>query len=162
MGVHWSVMLDIYIDADGCPVKDEILRVATRHSLVTTFVANTGMRLPRHESIRLEVVGEGADAADDWIAEHVRAGDIVITADMPLADRCVKRGATVVQPRGRELTSETMGEALASRDLMTDLRSTGMVTKGPPPFAKKDRSNFLQALERVVQRLRRSRASGSS
>ena len=151
-------MLDVYVDADGCPVKDEVLRVATRYGLTTTFVANTGLSLPRRDTVRLVVVGNASDAADDWIAEHVEPDDIVVTTDIPLAARCLERGAHVLEPRGRELTADSIGGILASRDLMADLRGAGMVTGGPPPFAKKDRSQFLQHLDRIVQRLRRGRA----
>lgn len=150
-------MLEIYIDADGCPVKDEVLRVATRYGLPTTFVANMGLTLPRRDSVRLVVVDDAADAADDWIAEHVAEADIVITADIPLAARCIAKRAHVLGPRGRELTDDTIGQVLASRDLMEELRGTGMVTGGPRPFEKKDRSLFLQALDRIIQRVRRGR-----
>lgn len=150
-------MLDIFVDADGCPVKDEILRVATRYELKTTFVANVGLTLPKHEQIQLVVVGAGADVADDWIAEHVAEHDIVVTTDIPLADRCIKRDAHVIDTRGREFTKDSIGAALASRDLMEELRGTGMQTGGPKPFAKKDRSEFLQSLDRVIQRVKRRR-----
>ena len=150
-------MLDLYVDADGCPVKEEILRVAGRCELTTTFVANTGLLLPRRDSVRLVVVGSGADVADDWIAEHVGEKDIVITTDVPLAARCIAKGAAVLDSRGREWTEDSIGQALASRDLMADLRGAGMVTGGPRAFEKKDRSAFLQALDRVIQRLRRAR-----
>ena len=149
-------MLNIYIDADGCPVKDEVLRVATRHKLITTFVANNGMTLPKHESIRLVVVGEGADAADDWIAEHVEAGDIAVTTDIPLAARCIKKGARVLRPQGGELDEATIGSAKASRDLKAELRGAGVDTGGPPPFSKKDRSKFLQDLDKLVQQIKRA------
>lgn len=148
-------MLDIYVDADGCPVKDEVLRVAKRYELKTTFVANVGLTLPRSDRVRTVVVGAGADEADDWIAEHVTEHDIVITTDIPLADRCVKRDAHVIDTRGREFTKDSIGAALASRDLMTELRGAGMVTSGPRPFEKKDRSAFLQSLDRVIQRVKR-------
>lgn len=148
-------MLHIYVDADGCPVRDEILRVAKRCGLKTTFVANTGLTLPNREDVRLVVVSAGADVADDWIAERVEPDDIVITTDIPLADRCIKQGAHVLDARGRELTDDDIGQALASRDLMEHLRGTGMMTGGPRPFAPKDRSQFLQGLDRIVQRLRR-------
>lgn len=148
-------MLDIYVDADGCAVKDEVVRVGTRYGLTMTFVANTGLTLPDKDSVRLVVVGRGSDAADDWIAENVTTGDIAITADIPLAARCIEKGALVLDPRGRELTTEGIGQALASRDLMADLRGAGMVTGGPRPFENKDRSQFLQQLDRVIQRERR-------
>ncbi len=150
-------MLAIYVDADGCPVKDEVLKVATRYELTTTFVANTGLTLPQRDSVRLVVVSSGADVADDWIAEHAEEGDIVVTTDIPLAARCLAKNANVLDPRGRELTPDDIGQALASRDLMENLRGAGVVTGGPRPFEKKNRSNFLQALDRVIQRLRRRR-----
>lgn len=150
-------MLAIYVDADGCPVKDEVLRVAARYELSTTFVANMGLTLPQRPSVQLVVVGRGADAADDWIAEHAETDDIVVTADIPLAGRCLEKGARVLDPRGRETTPDDIGEALASRELMEELRGAGVITGGPPPFQKKDRSAFLQALDRVVQRIRQRR-----
>jgi len=150
-------MLDIYVDADGCPVKDEVLRVATRCELTTTFVANSGLWLPQRDSVRLVVVDDAADAADDWIAEHASEDDIVVTTDIPLAARCVARGAHVLDTRGREWTRDSIGEAVASRDLMADLRGAGMVTGGPRPFEKKDRSQFLQRLDTIIQRVRRKR-----
>lgn len=148
-------MLDLYVDADGCPVKDEVLRVARRYKLMATFVANAGLTLPRDDLVRAVVVGAGADEADDWIAEHVSAHDIVVTTDIPLADRCVKRDAHVLDFRGREFTKDSIGAALASRDLMAELRGAGVVTSGPKPFEKKDRSAFLQSLDRVIQRVKR-------
>ncbi len=150
-------MLEIYVDADGCPVKDEVLRVATRYGLTTTFVANTGLWLPQRDSVRLVVVDDAADAADDWIADHVAEEDVVVTADIPLAARCLEQGARVLDPRGRELTNDGIGAVLASRDLMASLRGAGMVTGGPRPFEKKDRSEFLQRLDGMVQRARRGR-----
>ena len=150
-------MLDIYVDADGCPVKDEVLRVAERYGLTTTFVANMGLTLPQRDTVRLVVVSSGADAADDWIAEHVEEADVVITADIPLADRCLKRSATVLDPRGREMTDDDIGTAMAKRALLEELRGAGAMTGGPRPFEKKDRSQFLQSLDRVIQKLRRNR-----
>lgn len=149
-------MLDIFVDADGCPVKDEVLRVAARCGLTTTFVANMGLTLPQRESVRLVVVGSGADVADDWIAEHVEHGDIAITADIPLAGRCLEKGAVVLDPRGREMRDDDIGAALAQRELLAELRGAGMITGGPRPFEQKDRSQFLQSLDRVIQKLRRS------
>lgn len=150
-------MLELYVDADGCPVKDEVLRVATRYGLTTTFVANSGLWLPKRDSIRLVVVDDAADAADDWIAEHAADDDVVITADIPLAARSLKKRAHVLDPRGREWTKDGIGQALASRELMSELRGAGMVTGGPRPFEKKDRSQFLQQLDAIIQRVKRGR-----
>lgn len=149
-------MLAIYIDADGCPVKEEVYRAANKHRLDVFVVCNSFMRVPRNERIRLVVVDSGPDVADDWIAGHVQAGDIVITADIPLADRCLKEGARVLDTRGREFTTDSIGDALATRDLMDHLRMIGAASGGPPPFAKKDQSQFSSKLHQVIQSLRRS------
>ncbi|TBW34532.1 YaiI/YqxD family protein [Siculibacillus lacustris] len=144
--------VEIFVDADACPVKDEIFRVAGRLGLISHVVANTWMRLPEDPNIRRVVVGEGPDVADDWIAERVGPGCVVVTTDVPLADRCVKAGARVVTPTGRILDAGSIGMALATRDLLDDLRSAGAVTSGPRPCAAKDRQAFLQALDREVRR----------
>ena len=144
----------IYIDADGCPVKDEVYRVAKRYSLEVTLVANSRMRVPDKTWIALEVVGDGPDVADDWIVEHVEPGDIVVTADIPLASRCLSEGAHVVGPTGRSFTEDNIGGAVATRDLLSDLRSAGEITGGPPPLTKRDRSYFLQQLDDVIQSIR--------
>jgi uncharacterized protein YaiI (UPF0178 family) len=136
-------------------MKNEVYRVAGRYGLEVTLVANSWMQVPRHPGIRLEVVKDGFDAADDWIVEHVQVDDIVITADIPLADRCVKAGAHVIGTTGRRFTEENIGTALATRDLMSDLRSIGEMTGGPPPMQKRDRSQFLQTLDQVIQSIRR-------
>src|SRR6478672_11692639 len=146
----------IYVDADACPVKDEIYRVAARHTVPVTVVANGFIRVPQDPLIERVAAGAGMDAADNWIAERAGAGDIVITADVPLADRCVKAGAAVIAPNGKAFTSDTIGMALATRNLMTDLRSAGATTGGPRPFGPKDRSAFLSALDVAVNRLKRS------
>jgi hypothetical protein len=146
----------IYVDADACPVKDEIYRVAGRHALPVTVVANGFIRVPQDALIERVAAGTGMDAADNWIAERVGAGDIVITADVPLADRCVKAGATVIAPNGRPFSDDSMGMTLAVRNLMHDLRSAGEVTRGPKPFAAKDRSTFLSALDEAIRRLQRA------
>lgn len=148
-------MLHIFVDADACPVKEEIYRVSRRYGLVVTVVANSWMRVPGGERVRLQVVGDDLDAADDWIAGEVEEGDIVITADVPLASRCLDRGAAVIGPGGRPFTADTIGEALAVRNLLAGLRETGEVSGGPPPFSKKDRSSFLQRLDEAVQAIRR-------
>lgn len=145
----------IVVDADGCPVKDEVAKVAKRLNLPVIFVANRSMRIPQGKGFRLEVVPELFDAADDWIAENCDARTVVVCGDIPLASRCVAAGANVVDPRGRILDEESVGEALARRDLSTHLRDLGLPTKGPAPFTPRDRSSFLQAMDRVLQPLLR-------
>jgi uncharacterized protein len=146
----------IYIDADACPVKAEVSRVAARYMLNVIYVSNSWMRIPDEgEREKLVVVGDNPDEADDYIAEHAVENDIVVTADIPLADRCVKAGARVIAPNGRLFTDENIGEVLASRNLMSELRETGLMTGGPPPFGKKDRSQFLQSLDTVIQGIKR-------
>jgi uncharacterized protein YaiI (UPF0178 family) len=146
----------IYIDADACPVKDEAYRVAARHRLPVTVVAVGYIRVPEDPLIERVAVGAGPDAADDWIAARAGAWDIVITADIPLADRCVKAGATVIGPNGRPFTEQAIGMTLAVRNLMHDLRSAGEVTGGPRPFSPRDRSAFLSALDQAIRRLQRA------
>ena len=148
-------MLDIYVDADGCPVKNEVYRVAERYGLQVYLVANAWMRVPSRDYIELVLVDAGLDVADDWIAEHVAEGDIVVTADIPLADRCIKRGARVLSPRGRVFSEESIGSALATRDLLSYLREVGTITGGPAPFEKRDRSQFLQRLDEIIQAIQR-------
>lgn len=155
-------MLHIYIDADACPVKDEVYRVAARYGLSVTLVANSWMRTPREDWLRLEVVAEGADAADDWIVERVEAEDIVITADIPLAARCLKAGARALGTTGRPFTEDNIGHVLATRDLMTELRDVGAKTSGPPPLRKQDRSLFLQQLDQMIQAIRRANPEAAS
>jgi len=148
----------VYVDADACPVKAEVARVAERHGLAVTYVANAWMQSPRAPRVRMQVVTGAFDAADDWIAGQVRDSDIVITADIPLASRCLKAGARVLGPSGRRFTDDNIGDALATRAIMTDLRAYG-VGGGPPPFGPRDRSRFLDALELVVRDARRQRAA---
>lgn len=148
-------MLHIYIDADACPVKQEVYRVAKRYGLKVTLAAGACMRIPDDETVSLEVVGQGMDAADDWIVEQVEADDIVITADIPLAARCVAKGASVLGPSGKPFTDDNIGEALATRNLLTELRGFGEITGGPPPFDSRNRSRFLQALDEMVNSIRR-------
>lgn len=148
-------MLHVYIDADACPVKQEVYRVAERYQLPVTLVANSWMRTPAEPRISLVVVGDAPDEADDWIAEHVEALDIVITADIPLASRCIEAGARVIGNNGKPFTSANIGQAVATRDLMSDLREAGEVTGGPPPLTKRDRSRFLQQLDQVIHAVRR-------
>ncbi len=150
-------MVQIYVDADACPVKQEVYRVARRHSLRVTLVAASRMRLPDDTSVTLEVVGQGMDVADDWIFEHVAEDDIVITGDIPLAARCVKKGACVLGFTGRPFTPDNIGSAVAVRDLLTHLREAGEITGGPPPFAPRDRSRFLQGLEETIRIIQRRR-----
>ena len=148
--------ITIYVDADACPVKAEIYRVAERHNVKLIVVANAFMAVPRDPMIERVVVPAGPDVADDWIAERATAGDVVITADLPLADRCVKAGASVLASDGRAFTASNMGSILATRNLMTDLRSAGETTRGPKPFSPKDRSAFLSALDLALVRLKRA------
>jgi uncharacterized protein YaiI (UPF0178 family) len=145
----------IFVDADACPVKNQIYRVAERYGIKVYVVANSFMNVPRSGLIERVIVSEGPDIADDWIAQRVGASDIVITADIPLAGRCVKNGATVLSPTGRLFDNDAIGLAVATRDLMTDLRSAGAVTRGPPPLSRQDISKFLQALDLAVTRIRR-------
>lgn len=149
----------IYVDADACPVKDEVYKVAERHHLPVTVVAGGFIRVPQHPLIERVAAGSGMDAADDWIAERIKPGDIVITADIPLASRCVKAGATAIAPNGKPFTEESIGMTLAVRNLMTDLRSTGEITGGPRAFSPRDRSTFLSALDSAIRRIARRRAA---
>jgi uncharacterized protein YaiI (UPF0178 family) len=153
-----STTTRIYIDADACPVKDEIYRVAARHGLPISVVAGQFIRVPQDPMIERIAAGSGMDAADDWIAERASAGDIVITADIPLASRCVKAGAEVIAPNGKPFTEQSIGMTLAVRNLMTDLRSSGEVTGGPRSFSPRDRSTFLSALDQTIRRIQRRRA----
>ena len=146
----------IYIDADACPVKDEIYKVAARHGVKTFVVANSFIFTPRDSLIERIIVPEGPDVADNWIAERVSRGSIVITADIPLAARCVKAGADVIAPNGKAHTESSIGMALATRNLMQDLREQGAVTGGPRPFSRQDRSAFLAALDLAIVRLKRA------
>jgi len=140
----------IFVDADGCPVKDEVYRVAERWGLGVKLVSNTWMRTPGQAWVELVVVDDGFDAADDWIVEHAAEHDVVVTADIPLASRCLKKGASVLGPKGREFTEDSIGGALAGREASSFLREMGVVTVGPAPFTKRDRSRFLQELDRLA------------
>jgi uncharacterized protein len=156
-----SKSITLYIDADACPVKQEIYRVAERHALKgvalkVLVVSNSPIAVPRDEFVEHVVVGSGMDEADNWIAERAGAGDIVITADVPLASRCVKSGADVLAPNGRAFTKDSIGMTLATRNLMDSLRSAGAVTGGPKPFAPRDRSAFLSTLDQAIVRLVRA------
>jgi uncharacterized protein len=147
---------EIYVDADACPVKDEAVRVAERHEAVIHFVSNAWMRLPEGPLIRRVVVEEGPDAADDWIAEHIGATDIAVTADIPLASRCLKKGAQAIGSTGKPFTEASIGMALAMRDLSAHLRETGESKGYNASFTRKDRSRFLEALEMAMQRALRA------
>ncbi|GAB6058064.1 YaiI/YqxD family protein [Desulfonatronum parangueonense] len=148
-------MLHIFVDADSCPVKEEVYRVADRYQLCVTLVANSWMRIPSERRIVLEVVAEGLDAADDWIVDHVNAHDIVVTTDIPLAGRCLKKGAQAIRPTGKPFTEDNIGMAVATRDLLSELRGSGEMIGGPPPLKKQDRSRFLQQLDEMIQKIRR-------
>ncbi len=148
-------MLHIFVDADACPVKPEVYRVASRYSLDVTLVSNSWMRVPNEQWITLEVVADGFDATDDWIVTHVQPHDIVVTADIPLASRCLKEGARVIGTTGKPFTENNIGNVVATRDLLSALRGAGEITGGPPPLKKSDRSRFLQQLDEVIQAIRR-------
>lgn len=148
--------IQILVDADACPVKEEIYKVAARHGLRVIVVANAPISVPRDPLVERVVVGQGLDVADDWIAGRARPGAVVVTADVPLAARCVKAGASVIAPNGKPFSEQSIGMALATRNLMDQLRSAGAVTGGPAPFAPRDRSAFLQALDLAVVRLKRA------
>ena len=152
-------MLTIFVDADACPVKDEVYKVAKRVQARVVLVANQWMRVPREDWIELVVVKEagGLDDADHLIVELARANDIIVTDDIILASRCLEKGARSLSPRGRIFSPENIGEALATRELMADLREAGTVTGGPAPFEKRDRSNFLQQLDQMIQQVRRKK-----
>ena len=149
--------MPIYIDADACPVKDEVYRVARRYAIKVFVVANAPIRVPNDDNIELVVVRGGFDAADDRIAESVATGDIVITTDIPLADRCIRAGARVLSPKGVEFTEDAIGDALATRALLEMLRQSGEFGGGPAPFAKADRSRFLGKLDELIHAIRRER-----
>ncbi|WP_211563399.1 YaiI/YqxD family protein [Magnetovibrio blakemorei] len=147
--------MTIYIDADACPVKDETVRVATRHNLKTYMVCDGGIRPSQNPLVELVIVTQGADAADDWIAEHIQKADICITNDIPLAARCLEQGALAIKPNGEKFTQNSIGMALANRELMATLREQGEITGGPRPYSKSDRSDFLNSLETAVQAAKR-------
>jgi len=139
------------VDADACPVKDEVVKVATRHGMTVHMVSNRAMRLPVSPLVRPVLVGDDADAADHWIAEHIRPGDVAVTTDIPLAARCLAAGAKAVSPTGKPFTDDNIGSALAMRELMGHLRDAEVVRGGGPGFTAKDRSRFLGALEEAVR-----------
>jgi hypothetical protein len=148
--------ITIFIDADACPVKDEIYKVAARYGLKTYVVSNSFMQIPASPLIERVIVDAGPDIADDWIAERAARGDIVITNDIPLADRVLKSGAAAIKPNGQPFTADSIGSALAQRSIMEHIRSTGEITGGPRPFERADRSRFLQALDTAIQKSRRT------
>jgi uncharacterized protein YaiI (UPF0178 family) len=148
-------MIRILVDADACPVKEEIYRVAFRRGTAVTIVSNSPIRVPAHDLIDRVVVGDCFDAADDWIAERAGPASICITADILLADRCLKAGAVVIAPNGKPFTSASIGNAVATRAIMADLRAGGDIIGGPAPFSKADRSRFLSALDAALVRLER-------
>jgi uncharacterized protein len=153
--------MPIYVDADACPVKEEVYRVARRHGAKVYVVSNAAIRVPPDDLIEPVVVRGGFDAADDWIAERVGEEDVAITADIPLAERCLKRGARVLGPKGQAFTEDNIGEALATRALLEMLRQSGQIGGGPPPFAAADRSRFLSKLDEVLHAIRRGRGGTS-
>lgn len=144
----------LYVDADACPVKDEALRVAARHKVKTIYVSDGGIRPNPHPLAEVVVVTQGADAADDWIVERLQPGDLCVTGDIPLADRCIKAGARAIRHNGEMFTAANIGNILATRDLMTDLRAANPLNQGGGgrPFTRQDRSRFLEALEREMRR----------
>lgn len=154
-------VLRIYVDADACPVKDEVYRVAERYGLEVTLVSNSPLRVPAGRLVTQVLVREGLDAADDWIVEHAGENDIVITGDIPLASRSLRNGASVLGFSGKPFTADNIGDALATRELLAGLREQGEPGGGPPPFARQDRSRFLQALDAMVHRIRRESGEGA-
>ncbi len=148
-------MLNIFIDADACPVKEEVFRVAERFKLGVTLVSNKHMRIPDNHRIKLVIVGSGPDEADNWIVDMAKEGDIVITADIPLASRSIRKGINAISPKGKIFNEDNIGSILATRNLMADLRDLGEITGGPAPFTKKDRSNFLQQLDELINSILR-------
>ena len=152
-----EIYVEIYVDADACPVKDEVMRVAGRHRIRVHYVSNAWMRLTDSPLVNRVVVSDGFDAADDWIADNIVPGDIAVTADIPLAARCLEKGARVVGLSGRPFTGDGIGAALAMRDLKSHLRDTGEIRDHGPSFTKQDRSRFLQALEQAVQAAKKIR-----
>lgn len=154
-------MLHLFVDADACPVKEEVYRVARRCGLKVTLVANSPMRVPAESAIVLEVVGDRFDASDDWIVERVEPRDIVITGDIPLASRCLKKGALVLGHKGREFTLANIGTALATRQILANLRDMEDRRHGPPPFEKRDRSRFLQSLDSMIRAVKSGRPTQS-
>ena len=150
------MMVKIFVDADACPVKSEVERIATRHDIETFLVCDGGVRPSMNPLIHLVIVNQGADAADDWIADHIGRPDICVTNDILLAARCLKKGARAIKPNGTIYTNNNIGTALATRKIMEGLRDAGEITGGPPPFSKAERSKFLDRMEMIVQEARKS------
>lgn len=148
-------MIQILIDADACPVKDESYKVAARYKVPVVVISNSPIRVPRDPLISRKVVSDAFDATDDWIVEHTAADTVVITADILLADRCLKLGATVISPTGKPFTGSSIGSAIAMRAIMSDLRAGGDVVGGPPPFSNADRARFLSSLDEALVKLHR-------
>ena len=148
-------MTKIYIDADGCPVKEEVYKVAERYKIAVVLVANKALNLPLNPLLKMVVVSGGFDAADDWIVENAQPNDIVVTTDILLADRCVKKAVRTLSPKGAEFTEDNVGSAVASRELMQNLRHMGEMRGGPSPMDKKARSQFLSKLDQIIQSLKR-------
>ena len=153
--------MDIYVDGDSCPVKEEVYRLALRHDIKVLVVSHGPLHVPARGGIEGVRVRKGFGATDDWIAEHAEEGDIVVTADIPLADRCLKKRARVLSPNGQVFTEASIGEALATRELMEQLRQMGAVTGGPATFAPADRSRFLARLGEAIHAAKQTRASGT-
>ena len=149
--------MPVYVDADACPVKEEVYRVARRHAAKVFIVANAPMLVPKDDLVELVVVRGGFDAADDWIVEQIGPGDVAVTTDIPLAGRCLRKGARVLGPKGNPFTEDSIGEALATRGLLEMLRQSGTMGGGPAPFAKADRSRFLSKLDEFLHAARRDR-----
>jgi uncharacterized protein YaiI (UPF0178 family) len=150
--------MPVYVDADACPVKDEVYKVCRRYAVRVFLVANTSLFVPQEDLITMVTVRGGFDAADDWIAEQAGPGDVVVTADIPLAERCLRKGARVLGPKGVPFTEDSIGEALATRALLDMLRQAGQFGGGPAPFAKADRSRFLSKLDEALQAIRREKS----
>jgi len=150
-------LINIYVDADATPVKNEVLRVAKRYGLKVYLVSNSVIRIPHDKLVEMILVAGHLDAADDWIVDHIADNDIAVSADIPLVSRCLKKGARVLDPKGRVFTEESIGSALANRDLMTYLRDTGNMTGGAAPYDKRDRSRFLQRLDDLIQAVLRGK-----
>jgi uncharacterized protein len=150
-------LITIYVDADASPVKNEVIRVAKRYGLKVYFVSNSKIKIPEDQLAETVIVNDRLDAADDWIVEHISENDVAVSADIPLVSRCLKKGARVLDPKGRVFTEESIGGVLANRDIMTFLRDLGNITGGSSPYDKRDRSRFLQRLDDLIQAILRGK-----